>query len=180
MTGSKDKEILIGVTGGIAAYKVATLVSLLKRHGLGVSVMMTESAMQLVSPQTFSALSGRPVRSSLWDRASAHPHIDLARVADLLCIAPATANIMAKSAHGLADDLVSTTILAFDGPIIMAPAMNRVMWEKPATQRNCEQLRNDGIELIGPESGHLSCGESGAGRMVEPETLFEAIMSRLS
>ena len=169
-------EILIGVTGGIAAYKAAALVSRLASFGAGVSVMMTESAARLVGPKTFQALSGRSVRVSLWeDTASAHPHIDAARKADLFCVAPATANMLAKAAWGIADDLVSTTILAFDGPVLLAPAMNSVMWSKPAVRRNVAQLKEDGFFFIGPESGPLSCGESGTGRMSEPEQILEAI-----
>ncbi len=172
----KRFEILIGVTGGIAAYKTAILVSALVRSGRNVSVMMTESATKLVGPKTFQALSGRPVRVSLWEEdASAHPHIDAAIKADLFCVAPATANLLAKAACGIADDLLSTTILAFDGPILLAPAMNSVMWSKPATQRNIARLREDGFHFVGPETGRLSCGDHGVGRMAEPETILQEI-----
>jgi phosphopantothenoylcysteine decarboxylase/phosphopantothenate--cysteine ligase len=171
------KEILLGVTGGIAAYKSATIVSRLTQRGIGVTVVMTRSATKLVAPQTFEALSGRPVQYSVFGAKMSHAHIDLARPADLFCIAPATANILAKAAHGIADDLVSTLILSFDKPILFAPAMNSVMWNKPVVQRNVQQLRDDGMFFIGPEAGHLSCGEAGIGRMTEPEKIVETILN---
>ncbi|MEN6406693.1 MAG: flavoprotein [Thermoguttaceae bacterium] len=174
----KGREILIGVTGGIAAYKTASLVSHLVQAGAGVSVVMTRSAMQLVGPRTFEALTGRPVRVRVFGRG-AHPHIELAQQADLLCVAPATANLLAKAAHGLADDLLSTLLLSFDGPVLMAPAMNTVMWQKPAVQRNVAQLRADGVAILEPEEGRLSCGQIGPGRMAEPETIFQAIVEKL-
>ena len=170
------KEILLGVTGGIAAYKSAAIASQLVQHGVGVTVVMTRSATKLVAPQTFEALSGRPVRYSIFSAKLGHVHIELARAADLFCIVPATANILAKAAHGIADDLVSTLILSFDKPILFAPAMNSVMWNKPAVQRNVRQLQDDGMFFIGPESGHLSCGETGIGRMTEPEKIVETIL----
>ncbi len=170
----KDRELLIGVSGGIAAYKTAALVSRLVQAGAGVTVVMTRSATRLVGPKTFEALTGRPVRTRVFG-AGAHPHIELANSAELLCVAPATANILAKAAIGLADDLLSTLLLSFDGPVVFAPAMNTHMWEKPPVQRNVAQLRSDGAVLIGPEQGYLSCGASGAGRMAEPETIFQAI-----
>ena len=171
------REILLGVTGGIAAYKSAVIVSRLTQHGIGVTVIMTRSAAKLVAPQTFEALSGRPVRNSVFETKMSHAHIELARSADLFCIAPATANILAKAAHGIADDLVSTLMLSFDKSILFAPAMNSVMWNKPAVQRNVKQLREDGMFFIGPESGHLSCGETGVGRMTEPEKIVEIILN---
>ena len=171
------QEILLGVTGGIAAYKSAMIVSRLTQRGLGVTVVMTRSATKLIAPQTFEALSGRPVRYSLFDSQMSHAHIELARSADLFCIAPATANILAKAAHGIADDLVSTLILSFDKPIFFAPAMNAAMWNKPSVQRNVKQLLEDGMFFIGPESGHLSCGEEGCGRMTEPEKIVEIILN---
>lgn len=173
------REVLLGITGGIAAYKSAILVSRLTQQGVGVTVVMTESATKLAAPHTFEALSGRPVRHSLFDATMSHAHIELARKADLFCIAPATANILAKAAHGIADDLVSTLILSFDKTIIFAPAMNTVMWNKPSVQRNVNQLIADGMIVIGPEPGHLSCGETGLGRMSEPETLAARILERL-
>ena len=172
------REILIAVTGGIAAYKTAALVSRLAQSGAGVSVIMTRAATRLVAAKTFEALSGRTVVTDEWD-AGAHPHIMAARKAELMCVAPATANILAKAAHGLADEIVSTTLLAFNGPIIFAPAMNVQMWRKPPVQRNVAQLRADGRLIIGPESGHLSCGEVGEGRMAEPEEIFKVIAKEL-
>ena len=171
------QEILLGITGGIAAYKSATIVSRLTQLGIGVTVVMTRSATKLIAPQTFEALSGRPVRYSLFGANMSHAHIELARSADLFCIAPATANILAKAAHGIADDLVSTLILSFDKPILFAPAMNTIMWNKPSVQRNVKQLLDDGMFFIGPESGYLSCGETGLGRMTEPEKIVEKILN---
>jgi phosphopantothenoylcysteine decarboxylase/phosphopantothenate--cysteine ligase len=173
----KGRELLIGVTGGIAAYKTAALVSQLVQAGAGVSVVMTRSATRLVAPATFEALSGRPVGLRMF--GGGHPHIEAAQRAELLCVAPVTANILAKAACGLADDLLSTILLAFDGPVLMAPAMNTVMWQKPAVQRNVAQLRADGILLIEPGEGRLSCGMYGPGRMAEPDTIFQAIAKRL-
>ena len=130
-------------------------------------------------PKTFEAISGRPVRTRVFG-PGAHPHIELAEKAELLCIAPATANILAKAAVGLADDLVSTLLLSFDGPVLMAPAMNSLMWEKPAVQRNAARLRADGVVLIDPEEGYLSCGTYGAGRMAEPEKILRTIAEELA
>ncbi len=174
----KGHELLIGVAGGIAAYKTASLVSRLVQAGAGVTVVMTRSATHLIAPATFEALSGRPVYDRVFGRRS-HPHIELASEAELLCIAPATANILAKAACGLADDLLSTILLSFDGPVLMAPAMNSRMWAKPAVQRNVAQLRADGVVLLDPEEGYLSCGTRGPGRMAEPETIFQAIRKGL-
>ena len=174
----KDRELLIGVTGGIAAFKTAALVSRLVQAGAGVTVIMTRSATKLIAPKTFEALTGRRVHTRVFG-PGAHPHIELAEKADLLCIAPATANIIAKAAWGLADDLLSTVLLSFDGPVLMAPAMNTLMWQKSAVQRNVAQLRADGVTLIDPESGYLSCGAIGAGRMAEPDHIFQAIRNKL-
>ena len=171
------REILLGVTGGIAAYKSATIVSQLTQCGVGVTVVMTRSATKLIAPKTFESLSGRPVHHSVFSSRTSHVHIELARSADLFCIAPATANILAKAAHGIADDLVSTLIVSFDKPVLFAPAMNTVMWNKPSVQRNVRQLQEDGMFMIGPESGHLSCGETGLGRMTEPEKIVEKILN---
>jgi phosphopantothenoylcysteine decarboxylase/phosphopantothenate--cysteine ligase len=172
------RELLIGVTGGIAAYKTASLVSRLVQAGAGVSVVMTRSATRLVAPKTFQALTRRPVQTKLFGYG-AHPHIDLAEAAELLCVAPATANILAKAAQGLADDLLSALLMSFDGPVIMAPAMNSRMWEKPAVQRNVAQLCADGVVLVGPREGYLSCGTYGVGRMAEPEEIFDVIAEQL-
>jgi phosphopantothenoylcysteine decarboxylase/phosphopantothenate--cysteine ligase len=176
------RELLVGVTGGIAAYKTAALVSRLVQAGAGVSVVMTHAATRLVGPKTFEALTGRDVRTDLFDDGilgGILPHIKLAEAAELFCVAPATANVLAKAAAGLADDLLSTLLLSFDGPIIMAPAMNNHMWEKPAVQRNVHRLRDDGIVLIGPEEGYLSCGAHGTGRMASPERIFDLIAKHL-
>lgn len=172
------RELLIGVTGGIAAYKTASLVSRLVQSGAGVSVVMTRSARRLVAAKTFEALTRRPVGTRLFGRG-AHPHIELAERAELVCVAPATANVLAKAAGGLADDLLSTLLLSFDGPVIMAPAMNSRMWLKPAVRRNVAQLRADGVVLIDPEEGYLSCGTYGPGRMAEPEKIFQVIAEQL-
>lgn len=175
------RELVVGVTGGIAAYKTAVLVSRLAQAGAGVTVVMTASALRFVGPTTFAALTGRPVRTELFASAD-QPlggHIELAERADLLCVAPATANFLAKAAHGIADDLLSTLYLVFRGPVLLAPAMNSAMWEKPAVQRNVGQLREDGVQCIGPEEGWLACRTTGAGRMSEPDTIFAAIAERL-
>lgn len=171
----KDREVLLGVTGGIAAFKAAGLVSRLIAQGAGVSVVMTESATRLVAPKTFEALSGRPVGLETFGPGP-HPHIEPARRAHLLCVAPATANFLAKAAHGLADDLLSSLVLAFEGPILVAPAMNASMWKKQAVRRNVDRLIADGFHLIGPDEGRLSCGESGPGRMAE----IDAIIARIA
>lgn len=168
----KGHEVLIGVTGGIAAYKTAALVSKLVQAGAGVTVVMTYSATQLVGPKTFEALTGRPVALDLWAPLNSHAHIELAEQAELFCIAPATANFLAKAACGIADDLLTTTVLAFSGPIVVAPAMNSRMWQKPVVQRNLQRLRDDGFIVIEPGEGYLSCGMVGPGRMAEPEEIF--------
>ena len=172
------RELLIGVSGGIAAYKTAALVSQLVQAGAGISVVMTESATKLVGPKTFEALTGRPVRIDTFG-PGAHPHIELAEDAEVLCVAPATANVLAKAALGLADDLLSTVLLSFSGPMILAPAMNSLMWGKPAVQRNVAQLRADGFTILDPEEGYLSCGTVGPGRMASPERIFQAIAAAL-
>jgi phosphopantothenoylcysteine decarboxylase len=175
MTG---REVIIGVSGGIAAYKTAALVSQLVQAGMGVSVVMTAAAREFIGPATFAALTGRPVLEHRFDD-SLHPlgaHIELARRGELLCVAPATANLLAKAASGMADDLLSTLLLSFTGPVIFAPAMNCEMWEKPAVQRNVTQLRRDGgIHFVDPEEGWLSCRTRGVGRMAAPEKIFAAI-----
>jgi phosphopantothenoylcysteine decarboxylase/phosphopantothenate--cysteine ligase len=172
-----NREILIGVSGGIASYKTAALVSQLVQAGHGVSVVMTKAAQQFIGQATFAALTGRSVATAIFDDA-AHPlgaHIDLAERAELFCIAPATANFMAKAANGLGDDLLSTLYLAFPGKTLVAPAMNCEMWEKPVVQRNLKRLRDDGVEIVDPEEGWLSCRKKGIGRMAAPETIFAAI-----
>jgi phosphopantothenoylcysteine decarboxylase len=173
----KDAEIIVGVAGGVAAYKAADLVSKLVQKGFGVRVVMTRAAEEFIGAATFAALSGRPVSKDAFD-SNAFPlgaHIELARKSDLLVVAPATANFIARAAHGLADDLLSTLYLSFTGPVIVAPAMNCEMWEKPVVQRNVNQLRTDGVQIAGPGEGWLSCRQKGAGRMIEPAELLVLI-----
>jgi phosphopantothenoylcysteine decarboxylase/phosphopantothenate--cysteine ligase len=177
----EGREVLVGLTGGIACYKTAALVSKLVQAGAHVSVVMTRAAEKFVGPATFAALSGRPVGRKLFEDAEhpLGPHIMLAKRGELFCVAPATANFLAKAAHGVADDLISTLYLSFTGPVLAAPAMNVEMWSKPAVQRNVAQLRADGVQVIDPESGWLSCRDVGAGRMADPETIFAAIERHL-
>jgi len=167
------KHILLGVTGGIAAYKSADLVRRLRERGAEVQVIMTEGAREFVTPMTFQALSGRAVRTDLWDPAaeSSMGHIELARWADLVLVAPATADFLARLAGGRADDLLATTCLATAAPIALAPAMNQQMWSNPATQANVALLKQRGVHLFGPGSGDQACGEVGPGRMLEPTEL---------
>jgi phosphopantothenoylcysteine decarboxylase len=175
-------EILIGVTGGIAAYKTAALVSDLVQSGVGVTVVMTRSAEKFVGRATFAALTGRPVATRIFETEE-HPlgaHIQLARQAELLCVAPATADFLAKAACGLADDLLSTLLLSFTGKVLMAPAMNKEMWAKPAVQRNIAQLVDDGVQMIGPGDGWQSCRERGLGRMSEATEIAATIRAALN
>lgn len=176
-----DKRIVLGVSGGIAAYKAAELTRLLVKAGAAVHVVMTANGARFVSPVTFQALSGNPVWTDPWDdrRANNMAHIDLTRTADALLVAPASANIIAKITHGIADDLLSTLCLARDCPLLVAPAMNRHMWGNPATQRNVAQLRTDGVQILGPDAGEQACGEVGEGRMMEPEAIREALVAFL-
>ncbi len=172
------KRIVLGVTGGIAAYKAAELVRLLIKQNIDVQVAMTEGAGHFITPTTMQALSGKPVLTSQWDEsANGMAHINLSRSADAILVAPATADFIAKLAHGMADDLLSTMCLARNCPLLIAPAMNRQMWEHPATQRNIAQLRADGVTILGPDSGVQACGEEGAGRMLEAEQLAQAVIS---
>jgi phosphopantothenoylcysteine decarboxylase len=172
-------ELIIGVSGGIAAYKTAFLVSSLVQEGHGISVVMTRSARKFVGAATFRALTGRPVVSQPFDvHYPLGAHIELADKADLLCVAPASADVMAKAATGLADDLLSTLLLSFTGPILFAPAMNTAMWEKRPVQRNIETLRADGHHIIDPQTGWQSCRRSGKGRMAEPADI-QATITRL-
>jgi len=176
------KRIVLGVTGGIAAYKAAELVRLLVRQGAEVQVAMTEGAGHFVTTTTFQALSGKPVFTDQWDRAMPNgmAHIDLSRQADLILVAPATADFLARIAHGLADDLLATMVLARACPLLVAPAMNLQMWQNPATQRNVAQLAADGVGLLGPASGAQACGEVGPGRMLEPEEIVERVIEFLT
>lgn len=172
-----SKKILLGITGGIAAYKAAELVRLLVKQNMDVQVVMTASACQFITPLTLQALSGKPVLTDLWDNAgNGMSHINLARDADAIVIAPASANFITKLTHGAADDLLSTLCLARGQcSLLVAPAMNVEMWQNPATQRNITQLKADGIAVLGPDSGDQACGETGLGRMLEPQTLLEAL-----
>jgi phosphopantothenoylcysteine decarboxylase/phosphopantothenate--cysteine ligase len=177
MTELSNKRILLGITGGIAAYKSAELVRKLQRQGADVQVIMTESACRFVTPVTMQGLSGKPVFTDMWDSRvpNGMPHIELSRDRDVIVVAPATAGFIAKLVHGAANDLLSTLCLARECPLMVAPAMNRQMWENPATQRNIAQLRQDGIVVLGPDSGDQACGETGMGRMLEPSDLARAI-----
>src|SRR5438477_8874280 len=172
-------RIVLGVTGGIAAYKAAELVRLLVKDNVAVDVVLTAAGAQFVTATTFQALSGRPVLSDLWHSGSddAMGHISLSRGADAIMIAPASANFIAKLAHGVADDLLSTLCLARDCPLLAAPAMNRQMWWNKATQRNVAQLAADGVIILGPDTGELACKENGEGRMLEAEQLLAALVA---
>jgi phosphopantothenoylcysteine decarboxylase/phosphopantothenate--cysteine ligase len=178
-THASSLHLLLGITGGIAAYKTAELVRLLIKQGHSVQVVMTEAATHFITPTTLQALSGNPVFVDAWDSriANGMPHIELSRKADAILIAPASADFLAKLAHGFANDLLSTSCLARECPLLVAPAMNRQMWENAATQRNIAQLNQDGITVLGPESGEQACGEVGQGRMLEPEALLEDLQA---
>ena len=176
------KKIVLGITGGIAAYKAAELVRLLVKSNIEVTVVMTKAACQFITPVTMQALSGKPVFIGMWDSSIANgmPHIELSRDADAILIAPASADFIAKLVHGRTDDLLSTLCLARGSdtkpcPLLVAPAMNKQMWENPATQRNIAQLRTDNVSILGPDSGDQACGEIGPGRMLEPDELMAEI-----
>lgn len=175
------REILLGVTGGIAAYKAADLASKLVQAQARVSVILTEAAEKFVGATTFEALTGRPVNRDLFAPIEHYQgeHIGLARRAEILVIAPATADFLAKLALGCADDLLSTAALVVTCPILVAPAMNLEMWAKPPVRRNVATIKSDGIHVVEPGSGWLSCGQVGAGRMAEPPAILEAIQQRL-
>ena len=166
-----SRRVLLGITGGVAAYKSAHLARLLTAAGAEVTVVMTESATRFVGPDTFAALTGRPVHTSLWERPGEVLHVRLAHEADLAIVAPATANLLAKLAHGLADDLLTSTLLEYAGPLVIAPAMHTGMWEHPATRGNVETLEGRGVTFVGPAEGALAHGDSGVGRLAEPETI---------
>ena len=178
MEQTKAKSIVLGLTGGIAAYKAAELTRLLVKQGVDVQVVMSESAEHFITATTMQALSGKPVLNGLWsDSGNGMAHINLSRAVDAILIAPATADFIAKLAHGLADDLLSTMCLARDCPLLIAPAMNKQMWENAATQRNIAQLKQDGVIVLGPDSGMQACGEEGLGRMLEAAQLAEAVQA---
>lgn len=176
--------VLIGLSGGIACYKVAGVVSALVQRGIDVSVAMTEAATRFVTPLTFQALSGRPVYTSAWEHIEAHDpqHIRLARTASLMLIAPCSMDMLAKLVSGRTDDVVSLIASAMDlrrQPILLAPSMNQVMWEQPSTRRNLRQLESDGFEIIQPGTGWQACRTEGAGRLPEPQELIERVLARL-
>ena len=173
----QGRKIIVGVSGGIAAYKSADLVSKLVQTGIDVQVVMTAAATHFVGVATFQALTGKAVVTEMLSD-SAYPlgaHVELAADAQLMCIAPATADYLSKVAHGQADDLLSTLTLAYPGPLLVAPAMNSDMWAKAAVQRNITILKDDGVHLVGPGTGWLSCRRMGAGRMAEPVEIIDAI-----
>ncbi|KPQ25393.1 MAG: phosphopantothenoylcysteine decarboxylase / phosphopantothenate--cysteine ligase [Halomonas sp. HL-48] len=179
---ANGKRVLLGISAGIAAYKSALIVRLLKQAGCEVRVVMTSGAQAFITPLTLQALSGEPVRTSLLDpeAEAGMGHIELARWADVVLIAPATADLMARLAQGMADDLLTTLCLASVAPKLMAPAMNQAMWRHPATLRNAQQLADDGWQLIGPAAGDQACGDVGPGRMSEPETIVDALFQHLA
>ncbi len=179
MVSKINKKILLAVSGGIAAYKTAELVRLLRKKNAEVRVVLTHAAAKFVTPLTFQALSGHAVATELLDtgQENAMGHINLARWADLLIVAPASANIIAKFSHGIADDLLSTLYLAAECPVYVAPAMNQAMWHKPATQDNIKRIQNHGVTLIGPDSGNQACGEQGFGRMSAPQEICNCLLT---
>jgi phosphopantothenoylcysteine decarboxylase/phosphopantothenate--cysteine ligase len=178
----QGKHLVLGMTGGIAAYKACELARRLQDEGASVQVVMTRAAQEFVTATTMQALTGKPVFLDQWGAEggrveNAMPHIDLTRGADAIVVAPASAHFLAKTAQGLADDLLSTLVLARSCPLLVAPAMNVEMWTNPATQRNVQVLRGDGVEILGPGVGDQACGETGAGRMLEPHALLEDIVA---
>jgi phosphopantothenoylcysteine decarboxylase/phosphopantothenate--cysteine ligase len=180
-----DARIFVGVTGGIAAYKTATLVSRLAQAGAQVSVAMTDAATKFITPLTFQALSGRPVYTSQWEHIESQDpqHISLARSASLAVVAPCTMDCMAKLATGRTDDVVTLILSAIDRrttPVLLAPSMNSVMWEQPSTQRNLATLVADGFSVLGPGAGWQACRHVGTGRMVEPEEIAEAVVREIA
>lgn len=177
MDMAQTKRIVLGITGGIAAYKAAELARLLVKQDIEVQVAMTEAATHFITPATMQALTGQPVLIDQWQDEKGMAHIHTSRLADVIVIAPATADFIAKLAHGLANDLLSTLCLARDCPLLVAPAMNKQMWSHAATQRNLQQLISDGVTVLGPASGIQACGEEGMGRMLEAEVLAQDIVA---
>ena len=173
--------IVLGVTGSIAAYKAADITSKLVQRGIDVQVIMTAAAQKLVCPQTFLTLSQNPVVTDLWEMPDWKPgHISMAMRAKILLVAPATANILAKMANGIADDALSTYFISHTASVLVAPAMNPRMWSNAATVHNCETLRSRGVEFIGPEEGHVACGEDGKGRMAAVETIVDTVLAKVA
>ena len=181
MSNNKKTCIVLGVTGGIAAYKACELLRLLQKQGMDVYVVMTKHATQFVAPLTFETLSGHPVALDTFERPATWEveHIALAKRADLFLIAPATANIIGKMANGIADDMLSTTVMATKAPVMIAPAMNTGMWENPATQHNIETLKERGVHIVSPATGHLACGDSGAGKLEDVSVIAERAVAVL-
>src|SRR5881409_1139939 len=180
VAGSLERRrVLLGVTGGIAAYKVAHLVRLLTQSGAEVQVVMTPSALRFVGADTFAALSARPVYSDVFEHSEAVLHVRLAREADVAVVAPATANVLAKLALGLADDLLTSAFLEATCPLVLAPAMHTGMWQNPATRANLSSLVHRGARVVGPATGPLAAGDEGLGRMAEPEEIFGAVRAAL-
>ena len=176
MKKDEKKVLALGVTGSIAAFKACELTGMLVREGYDVNVIMTASACRLVCPKSFLTLSRNPVMTDLWEEKDWHPgHIELAMRAKLLVVAPATANIIAKMAHGIADDALSTYYISHTGPVIVAPAMNPRMWAHPATQANVALLKERGVVFAGPDSGRVACGEDGPGRLCSLEAILEQV-----
>ena len=177
----ENKNILLGVTGGIAAYKIATLASMLKKQKANVKVIMTENAAKFITPMTFETLTANKVYTDTFDRNFEFKvdHIELGKWADVFLIAPASADVTGKLANGIADDMLTTTALAMRCPIVISPAMNTTMYENKIVRHNMMKLRTYGMEVILPDSGHLACGDSGAGKMPQPEMLLEHILSFL-
>lgn len=175
------REIVLGVSGGIAAFKAAAVASMLVQEGAGVTAVLTRNARRFIGAATFAALTGRPVATRSFDRAfPLGAHIELASRAEVVVVAPATADLLAKAATGAADDLLATLLLCAPCPVLLAPAMNAAMWSKPAVQRNVEQLAADGVRIIAPGSGWLSCRQHGAGRMAEPDEIVREIRAALT
>lgn len=175
-------KLLLGVTGGVAAYKAAEFVRLAIKAGIRVRVVMTAAATRFIGPETFQALTGEAVYTDAWDERIANrmPHIELTRWADAMLVAPATADFMARAASGMADDLLATCAVSRNCPLLLAPAMNVEMWQHPATQRNLRTLREDGVAILGPAAGEQACGESGFGRLLEPADLLAALLAELA
>ena len=169
---TRSPHVVLGVAGGIAAYKVCTLVRLFTESGHQVRVVPTPAALEFVGAATWAALSGQPVTSSVWDDVHHVPHVHLGRGADLVVVAPATADLLARAAHGRADDLLTSTLLTAHCPVLMAPAMHTEMWEHPATRANVASLRSRGVVVLDPDSGRLTGADTGPGRLPEPEAIF--------
>jgi phosphopantothenoylcysteine decarboxylase/phosphopantothenate--cysteine ligase len=179
MSEPRGRRVLLGVTGGIAAYKAALVARLLSDAGMDVTAVLTDSATRFVGPDTFSALTGRPAYVSLWDRPGEILHVRLAHENDVAAVAPCTANTIAKLAHGLADDLLTSTLLEYDGPLVLAPAMHSGMWGAVVTQTNVATLSSRGVRIVGPVDGPLAHGDSGPGRMSEPAEIADAVFAAL-